>query len=117
MKMKFFFLLLIISLYGILYVATDKFPQCNGDCEKFEKLENYFLKDSNYIYSLRGCGRAMQFDSICIPIKDTIASINWNVFADSVCAIATQFGLPKRHIFIINNFSNPTDTSVQRSCQ
>jgi hypothetical protein len=118
MKKKNLFLLLIIIFYGIIYIATDPRQRysCDGDCVKFEQLSNYFLKDSNYIYYMQGCGRTAVYDSICIQIKDSTANISWNVFADSVCIMATQLGLPKRHIFIINYFSNTPDTLVRRNC-
>lgn len=47
MKKANLLLLIIISIYGFLYIATSKTLKCEDDCEKFQSLQTYFLKDSN----------------------------------------------------------------------
>ena len=115
MKKANLVLLLIISLYGLMYVATTKKQVCDGDCEKVFNLSSFFVKDSNYIYPLYSCGRITPYDSLCVNVKNSTYN-NWNALADSICLIATQFGLPRRHIFIINNFGNIPDTVANKSC-
>lgn len=115
MKKANLFFFLIISFYGLLYIATSVNKPCDGDCEKIRNLSNFFLKDSNYIYPPWPCGIITSYDTLCVNIKDTTAR-DWNLLADSICVIATQDGLPKRQIFIINNFNNVPDTIVKKSC-
>ncbi len=115
MKKANVFLMIILCLYGFIYMATTKKEIFDENYQKMSNLTSFFQKDSNYLYPLYACGRVNQFDSICVAIKDTTYH-NWNTLADSVCSVATQFGLPGRHVFIINNFGNSPDTIANKNC-
>lgn len=106
----------ILSFYAITFIATEPVVKpCNGDCANYERLRTYFLKDSNTIYGVQWCGRQLPYDSLCVYIKDTTRK-DWNALADSVCMISTNFNLPKRHVFVINNLGTAPDTLVKESC-
>ena len=115
MKYSGVILFAIIILYGLMYIATSVDKECEN-CEKFEQVRNYFLKDSNHIQYVDRCFTSINpYDSLCVSIKDSTAR-DWDAVADSICMIATQNGLPKRHVFIINYLGNVPDTLVIRHC-
>lgn len=115
MKYSRFVLLAIIAIYGFMYLATSIEKKCEDDCQRFSEVQNFFLKDSNHISFLNSCGSINPYDSLCVIIKDS-TSCDWNSLADSVCMVATQNGLPKTRVFIINYLGSAPDTLVKKSC-
>ena len=113
-KNKLFILPLILIAYAFLYLATSKDIPCLADCEKIEKL-NIALRQNreSYVHYANRCFR--QSDTLCIYVKDTLG-INWNLFADTVCLLATQKDLLRQKIFILKTGRYPPDTLARKVC-
>lgn len=107
-------LVLIICLYAFMYTDTKTYS-CSDDCQKIYALDTTLMHDRDYIFGVYRCSRNSISDTICIIVKDT-TGVNWDLFADTVCAMATQKGLNQQKLFIIKNGSFPLDTLVKKQC-
>ncbi len=112
------FLLLILSIYASLYVATSRYTPCEGDCEKVNEVSSKIRNNRQaYIHYLQRCSNRPISDTLCLYVKDT-TGINWNLIADSTCYFATQAGLAQQKLFIIkfSATAGTPDTLVQQQC-
>lgn len=113
---KKLFLPLICIVYALLYMATSVPDRCYEDCQKINELnEALRVNRSAYFYGSGRCTYSGQSDTLCVSVKDTLG-INWNLFADTVCSIATQKGLLRQKIFIIAGGAFPPDTLARKEC-
>lgn len=109
---KSFLLVIILSAYAFLYIATTKPVHCEGDCER--TLNTYIALNAgrDYVYNVSRCSPQVT-DTLCILVKDT-TGINWDLFADTACMVATQNGLLQQKIFVLKNATH--DTLARKSC-
>lgn len=109
-------LTMILIVYALLYMATSKEPICLEDCQKIGDLNSALRenRESYFRYASR-CTYYGQSDTICVSVKDTLG-INWNLFADTVCLLATQKGLLRQKIFILKIGIYPPDTLARKVC-
>jgi hypothetical protein len=112
-KKTLFFL--ILFSYAALYIATSKQIICESDCQKRIEVYNALSAGRTYVYMVNRCTAPVISDSLCIFVHDT-SGINWNLFADTACLVATQQGLPRQKIFIIRNGNTGNDTLAQKVC-
>ena len=106
---------LIFIVYAFLYIATTKNIPCDGDCEKVYQTGIVLRNSRTYVYGVYRCTQPRISDTLCVMVKDTIG-INWNLFADTVCIIATQQGLIRQKIFVLKNGTSPPDTLSRKVC-
>ena len=100
-KIKSLILPLILIGYALLYMATKVASPCLEDCQKISELNQALLQNrQSYCYGAGRCTYRGQSDTLCVSVKDTLG-INWNLFADTVCLLATQKGLVRQKIFIL----------------
>lgn len=111
----FIILSICIIFYALLYIGTRKDPKCEEECQKLSALYTSLTLNRNYVYGVYRCTYRLVSDSLCVYVKDT-TGINWNLFADTVCIIATSSGLPRQKIFILNNMVFPPDTLARKDC-
>lgn len=114
-KINFLILSLILIVYASLYIATSKDVPCEGDCDKVYQTGKSLSNSRTYVLSTNRCTLPGVFDTLCIYVKDTIG-INWNLFADTACIIATQHGLLQQKIFVLKIGTSPPDTLVKKVC-
>jgi hypothetical protein len=114
-KLKWLILPLILIVYAFLYIATTKNVECEGDCDKVYQTGKSLSNSRTYVLSTYRCTLPGVSDTLCIYVKDTIG-INWNLFADTVCIIATQQGLIRQKIFVLKNGTSPPDTLARKVC-
>ena len=112
-KKPLFFLLL--TGYALLYTATSKQVPCDDDCEKTGRVFQQLSTNRTYVYGVYRCTQPRPSDTLCVLVRDT-SGINWNMFADTACKIATQQGLLQQKIFILKNGTNPYDTLAKKLC-
>ena len=106
---------LILIGYALLYIATKK-NTCFEDCQKINELNQALLQNrQSYFYGAGRCTYRGQSDTLCVSVKDTLG-INWNLFADTVCLLATQKGLLRQKIFILKTGIYPPDTLARKVC-
>lgn len=115
MKNKNFLLPLILIPFALLYMATKIQEPCLEDCQKLGELSMALQQNRPYIYAVYRCSRVANSDTLCISVSDSV-QINWNSLADTACALATQKGLLRQKIFIINNRIIPIDTLAVKIC-
>ena len=114
-KIKLLILPLILIGYALLYMATSVPEKCFEDCQKVSEFSNALITNRAYIYGAFRCSYTAVSDTLCVYADRSVA-INWNLFADTACLIATQHGLPRQKIFIIDNRNTPSDTLAQKQC-
>jgi len=113
-RFKVLLLPLILISYALLYIATTKVFICNEDCNNVMRVDTTLTRRYNYVWNVARCGANVVTDTLCIYVKDT-AGINWDLFADTTCQVATQVGLSRQKIFIIKA-TTPFDTLVKKQC-
>ena len=106
---------LIVIVYASLYIATSKDVPCEGDCQKVYETGIAISNSRTYVYGVYRCTQPRISDTLCIIVKDTLG-INWNLFADTVCIIATQQGLIQQKIFVLKSGTSPPDTLARKVC-
>lgn len=114
-KIKLLILSLILIIYASLYIATSKDVPCEGDCEKLSQITYALSNSRTYVFGVYRCTQPRISDSLCVYVKDTLG-INWNLFADTVCIIATQHGLLQQKIFVLKTGTSPPDTLARKIC-
>jgi len=113
-RLKVLLLPLILISYALLYIATSKEFPCNEDCNKVMRVDTTLTRHHDYVWYVTRCGANVVTDTLCIYVKDT-AGINWDLFADTTCQVATQVGLSSQKIFIIKA-TTPFDTLAKKQC-
>ena len=106
---------LLIMLYGFMYVATSYEPPCTGDCEIVRDIGIALRENRDYVNYTYRCGTRPASDSLCVFVNP-VTNVDWNLFADTVCNIASMKGLQQQKIFIITSGAFPADTVIRRSC-
>jgi hypothetical protein len=101
--------------YAFLYIATSYQPRCEDDCEKISNVSQALSGTRPYVFTVRRCTNQAVSDTLCIFVRDT-AGINWSLFADTACMTATQYGLPRQKILVINVEVSPYDTVATKIC-
>lgn len=97
-------------------MATKRVLPCEGDCAKVIEVQQALRNGrESYVLNVYRCGYNMISDTLCIFVKDT-TGINWNSLADAACFEASQRGLLQQKIFVIKNFSSPSDTLARTIC-
>jgi hypothetical protein len=112
---KYLTLSLILIAFSLLYLATSYQVPCEDDCAKVYSVDTTMSRNRDYVFWVSRCSGTQQSDSLCVYVKDTIG-INWNLLADTVCAVATQNGLARQKIFIIKTNVTPPDTVARKIC-
>ena len=108
--------IVILLFYMCLYMATKYVPECYEDCEKRRQIDASLSVGRNYFYGTYRCTNTAVSDTLCVYVKDT-TGINWNLFADTVCSVATSYGLIRQKVFIIKQGSIfPLDTVARKQC-
>lgn len=106
----------ILGVYAFIFIATKIAEPCDDDCEKVREVSSLLYNSrESYILSVGRCSYNRVSDTLCILVRDT-AGINWNLLADTSCAIATLKGLLHQKIFILKTGTSPLDTLVKKSC-
>lgn len=105
----------ILLGYAFLYIATSYSTPCVDDCEKTSKTYQALSATRNYVFGVVRCTNQAATDTLCIYVKDT-SGINWGLFADTACMVATQQGLLRQKIFVIKTGTMAPDTVATRNC-
>jgi hypothetical protein len=115
-KIKIFCAGLFIITFSLFFVATKQVAPCDGDCEKMNNF-NLAIRNGreNFVMWAYRCSFKPVSDTICVMVRDT-SGINWVLFADTACTIATQYGLSQQKIFILKNSNFPPDTLAKKQC-
>jgi hypothetical protein len=115
-KTGWLILALVVLSYTFMYTQSDRFA-CNDDCEKINSLNTALHANRNYVSYVLRCGQNPVSDTLCLWVKDT-TGIDWNLFADTACLLATQNGLYKQKFFIITYDTSTliVDTLVRKQC-
>ncbi len=114
-KVKVVLLSLILLVFALLYLATSVPDRCLEDCQKVNDFAVELMQNRKYIYGVFRCSRNANADTLCVFANDSV-NINWNLLADTACAIATQKGLIRQTIFFIDNRALPLDTMAIKVC-
>jgi hypothetical protein len=114
-KAKILLLPLILIVFSFLYMATSVPDRCLEDCQKVNEFSVALQQNRNYIYGVYRCSRSANGDTLCIYAYDSVL-VNWNLLADTACAIATQKGLVRQTLFILDNRFFPVDTLAVKQC-
>ncbi len=105
---------MVLIGYAFLYIATKR-DSCFEDCQKVAELSQALRQNrENYFVFATRCTYSVQSDTLCIFVKDI--GNNWDLFADTVCNAATQRGLLRQKIFILETNTQPYDTLARKSC-
>ncbi|MCX6316160.1 MAG: hypothetical protein NTW29_02640 [Bacteroidetes bacterium] len=115
MKTKHFLLVLILFVYAGLYIATSTPDKCDNDCERTNQTFMNLRLNRPYVSTLYRCTNRQGSDTLCVFVSDT-TGIDWNLFADTACMVASQNGLPRQKIFIIKSGATPPDTLAKKVC-
>jgi hypothetical protein len=113
-RFKGLLLVIILSFYAALYVATSPSIPCDADCEKVGKV-NMELTNRSYVYMVYRCGMTLTSDTLCVIVQDT-TGINWNLLADTTCMIAKKYELNNQTVLIYNSGVFPVDTLATVKC-
>jgi hypothetical protein len=105
----------ILFGYAFLYIATSYAAKCEDDCEKTSNTYQELVQTRPYVYSVRRCTNQAVSDTLCVYVRDT-TGINWSLFADTACMVATQQGLPRQKIYVIKAGSLIHDTVAFKIC-
>jgi len=115
-KIKLLILPFLLLLFSILFMATSKQPICDRDCSAVINVGTALRNGRiSYVEGVFRCGYSLVSDTLCVFVKDT-TGIDWNSLADTTCMIAAQNGLSGQKIFIVKNFSFPSDTVARKIC-
>lgn len=113
---RLLFFPVILGVYALTFIATKKIEPCDDDCARVRETGSaIFFNRESYVLSVNRCSFNRVSDTLCIYVRDTIG-INWNLFADTACIIATQKGLPHQKLIVMRPGGAPTDTLVKRQC-
>jgi hypothetical protein len=115
MKAKHFLLVLILSVYAGLYIATSTPESCDTYCEKILLINQQLSKNRPYFQNAYRCTNRQGSDTICLYVRDT-SGIDWNLFADTACMTFSNYGLPGQKIFILKTGTTPPDTLAKKIC-
>lgn len=115
MNKKLLLLPVILLGYSLLYIATSYHAPCEGDCEKTTKVSQSLRENRPYVNNVYRCTYQPNSDTLCIYVNDT-TGIDWNLFADTVCMTATQYGLPQQKIFVLKFSGAAYDTVAKKVC-
>ncbi|HET6994462.1 MAG TPA: hypothetical protein VFI06_05755 [Chitinophagaceae bacterium] len=106
---------LIIVVFSLLYVATTKVVPCDDYCQQLYRLDTMVMRNRSYVGFVAPCiHRVPKSDTLCVEINNP-PSIDWNLFADTVCTYATQVGMKGQTILVIK-FGSPNDTLAKKYC-
>ena len=112
---KIILLPVLLLTFALLYIATSVPDRCLEDCQKVNEFGMALQTNRGYIYGVYRCSRNGLSDTLCIYAYDSV-TVNWSLLADTACIIATQKGLPRQKIFIIDNRTLPIDTLATKEC-
>lgn len=101
--------------YAFLYIATSYHVPCEDDCEKTSNTYQALATNRPYVITVRRCTYQAVSDTLCVFVRDT-TGINWSLFADTACMTATQYGLPRQKILVVNIEVSPYDTVATKIC-
>lgn len=108
-------LALVVLSYTFMYTQSE--TPCNDDCNRVNSFNIALQKNRSYVsYALR-CSQNPVSDTLCLWVQDT-TGVNWNLFADTACLLATQNGLYRQKLFIItyDTTRQTLDTLVRKQC-
>lgn len=116
-KFKLFVLSAIVSVFSFSYVASTK-VDCDAECESISKLyESLRQGREAYMGDVYGFPDDRHYEHLVIRVNGSIVNVNWNLFADTVCNLAANAGLPHRPIYIVDFTSQPpNDTVARKTC-
>jgi hypothetical protein len=115
-KVKLLILPFLLIVFSLFFMATSKQPICDRDCSAVVDVGTALRNGrTSYVEGVYRCGYSLVSDTLCVYVKDT-TGIDWDRLADTTCMIAAQRGLSGQKIFILKNFSYPTDTVARKNC-
>lgn len=113
-RFKGLLLIVILSFYATLYIATSPVAPCDADCEKVGKVDMDLTRRS-YVYMVYRCG-SFNSDTLCVMVKDT-TGINWDLLADTTCQVAKKYELFDQTVMVYNTGVSPIDTLAWLKCR
>ncbi|MBN8689020.1 MAG: hypothetical protein J0M10_18565 [Chitinophagales bacterium] len=104
---------LILVLFSFLYMATSVDKSCTTlDCQQFSMIADEVRSGRDWVQQVNRCRGAAD---ICVYVKDT-TGINWDLFADTVCQIATAEGLLNQTVYVLAGNQTGVITHVVKQC-
>lgn len=106
----------ILLIYTFTFMATKPAGVCDDDCERVGAFSSQLYQGrESYVLASYRCSFNRISDTLCITVRDT-TGIDWNVLADTACAIATRNGLLHQQIYIFRTATTPLDTLAKKRC-
>ena len=115
-RSKYLFLFGIVIFFAFILIATKKNFPCEGDCQIVHDLNNAISQNrTDYFIGLSRFRYGQVNDTLCVHVKDTLG-INWSNFADTICQVATQYGLLQQKLIITSSNMGQLDTLLIKNC-
>lgn len=113
-KIRLLLFPVILLVFSCLYVATSRPFPCNVDCERFGTFDSAVYSRHSYVRHVYNQSQA--YDTLFVAVDTTgLASMNWNLVADSLCVLANNAGLMGR-VMKVQTYFVPRFNLAQTTC-
>jgi hypothetical protein len=105
----------IVLIYALMQVATSKDYCEDPDCQQMRAILVDLSKDHGYEHILNVNRCPYLSDTLCV-MSEYKRNYNWEMLADTICAVATRHGISQPVIFILKEGNYPYDTLAKKRC-